>query len=486
MTENNVSRRAFAGMAGSAGMFGLAGALGALPRLGLADAADETVNRETLEDIQAREREAAKAEGRHLDPVKFVTNLTKDELDAMLNDETEVTEDYVTPGGKVIPAIYVRLRNRINRCAAGLGSIVSGDDHWDVLMNFLTEEDAAHILEMPLTKAFCAAEYAEKTGRSEAEALEILDDLADRSWLWRIRRGGQGQYMIMAQIPGYWEWHELWEGEFGTDERTLEFNHGCDSAWGEDNAIALLYRPQVHVQACDNEIVDGAVPPFADWHASLERFDHFGVMPCQCRTKQKNYGLKTDEECGRMETCVSMGEIAEFFTSIGVARELTRDEAREIMELNVEEGNTIEGFCTKSGGAYCACNINVCLFANAYKASGGKANSMEHLSDFNLAYDKDACIKCGACQQRCPMNAIEVDEDGYYVATAMCFRCGQCAMTCPAQARKLVAKEKWETFERADDLFDDSFTAARVHMALGGVVDFTGDVDAVRAAVAKA
>lgn len=129
MTESNVSRRAFAGMAGSAGMLGLAGALGALPRLERADVADETENHEALEDIQAREREATKAEGRHLDPVKFVTNLTKDELDAMLNDEAEVTENYITPGSKVIPAIYVRLRNRINRCAAGLGSIVPGDDH---------------------------------------------------------------------------------------------------------------------------------------------------------------------------------------------------------------------------------------------------------------------------------------------------------------------------------------------------------------------
>lgn len=60
---------------------------------------------------------------------RFVTDETDDELLAKLNDEAEVTQDYVTPGGKVIPAIYIRLRNRINRCAGGLGSIVEGDGH---------------------------------------------------------------------------------------------------------------------------------------------------------------------------------------------------------------------------------------------------------------------------------------------------------------------------------------------------------------------
>ena len=496
--QTNVTRRGFAGAlaaAGAMGALGLAGGQGRIPVLEVAraDEAEAAAPAKPalpadpyadLTDIQAREIAAAKAENRRLDPIKFVTDLTKDELDALLEDEAEVAEDYVTPGGKVIPAVYVRLRNHLNRYAAGLGSIVSGDDHWDVFMNFLSEEDAEHLIAIPVTKAVTAVDYAEKCGISEAEATAILDDLADRSWVWRMRRDGQGLYQVMSAIPGYWEWHELWEDAFGTDESMLAFNIGVDTGWAyEDMPLSSLFRSAVHVQACDNAIVEGEVPPYADWNASLDRFEHFGVMPCQCRTKQVNYGNLTEEDCGRMETCVSMGEIAEYFTSIGVARELTREEAREIMAANVDDGNTIEGFCFKNGGAYCSCNAKVCLFANAYIMTGGAANSMPYISDFRLAYDTDACIKCGACMQHCPMGAIEADDEGYYRPKAYCFECGQCARVCPVGARRLVAKEKWGTFERAADVFEDNLTSARAHMALGGIVDFTGDVDEVRSKV---
>ena len=54
----------------------------------------------------------------------------------------------------------------------------------------------------------------------------------------------------------------------------------------------------------------------------------------------------------------------------------TREEACEVFQANVDDGNTIEGFCTKTGGAYCSCNMRVCLFANAYERSNGLCNSM--------------------------------------------------------------------------------------------------------------
>lgn len=116
-------------------------------------------------------------------------------------------------------------------------------------------------------------------------------------------------------------------------------------------------------------------------------------------------------------------------------------ERREIIAKSVDDGNIIEGYAWKTGGAYCACNVNVCLFANAYKKFGPTMNSFRYLSDFNLAYDKDTCIRYGACEARCPMKVIEADEEGFRVAREMCFHCGQCGTVCLVGARKLVAKD---------------------------------------------
>lgn len=76
-----------------------------------------------LKDVQTAEIAAAKAANRRLDPVKFVTDIPVSTIDDMLEDETFTDQDYVTPGGKTISAVYVNLRNHVNRSGQGLGSI---------------------------------------------------------------------------------------------------------------------------------------------------------------------------------------------------------------------------------------------------------------------------------------------------------------------------------------------------------------------------
>ena len=47
---------------------------------------------------------------------------TQAELDALLLDEPEVTEDLVLPDGTVVDKRYVALRNRLNRMSEGLAN----------------------------------------------------------------------------------------------------------------------------------------------------------------------------------------------------------------------------------------------------------------------------------------------------------------------------------------------------------------------------
>lgn len=65
----------------------------------------------------------------------------------MIREEAPITEDYVTPGGKVIPVVYQRLRNRINKVGIGVGTqIAESDTAWDVYMNWFTPEEARQFI----------------------------------------------------------------------------------------------------------------------------------------------------------------------------------------------------------------------------------------------------------------------------------------------------------------------------------------------------
>lgn len=46
----------------------------------------------------------------------------------------------------------------------------------------------------------------------------------------------------------------------------------------------------------------------------------------------------------------------------------------------------------------------------------------------------DECLKCGACAEECPNDAITEGEDTYVINPDLCLECGCCADVCPADA----------------------------------------------------
>ena len=52
-----------------------------------------------------------------------------------------------------------------------------------------------------------------------------------------------------------------------------------------------------------------------------------------------------------------------------------------------------------------------------------------------MAYNiTDACVKCGACADNCPVEAISEGEDKYVIDADICVSCGACADGCPTEA----------------------------------------------------
>ena len=67
---------------------------------------------------------------------------------------------------------------------------------------------------------------------------------------------------------------------------------------------------------------------------------------------------------------------------------------------------------TKQVDFLCNCHGDCCLILSEYVAAEGTGNVMQNVRPYSLNYDKDACIKCGQCVDRCPMSAISFGDDG--------------------------------------------------------------------------
>ena len=46
----------------------------------------------------------------------------------------------------------------------------------------------------------------------------------------------------------------------------------------------------------------------------------------------------------------------------------------------------------------------------------------------------DACVKCGACADNCPVEAISEGDEKYVIDADVCVSCGACADNCPTEA----------------------------------------------------
>lgn len=57
--------------------------------------------------------------------------------------------------------------------------------------------------------------------------------------------------------------------------------------------------------------------------------------------------------------------------------------------------------------------------------------------------DAKDCIACNTCASVCPVDAIEVREEGFAFANDKCISCGACCLVCPTQCISIESLKDW-------------------------------------------
>lgn len=153
--------------------------------------------------------------------------------------------------------------------------------------------------------------------------------------------------------------------------------------------------------------VDG-VEPWEKLSSYLDKYDTFSVSDCSCRASRRHI----DEGCGHLETemCIQMGSGAEYYIKTGRAREITREEAKEIIHNAEQLGMMHEMPHTEElGEAFAICNCCGCSCFSMRIASMFKTPDAIR-SNYTAKVNPKNCVACGQCVENCPVNAIQLGQ----------------------------------------------------------------------------
>ncbi len=192
--------------------------------------------------------------------------------------------------------------------------------------------------------------------------------------------------------------------------------------------IAKSIRIQHNVSTFDEAatLLRQAEPPFV-------------IVECICRKKKRMEG-NSCKVTKRKETCLAIGSMAEAALISGNGRDISREEAMSIIEINQKEGLVLQPSNTEKADFICSCCGCCCGMLSIHQKLPKPLEFWA--SNFHAVVDMKACDGCGVCGKRCQVGAVSVSAKNQpaVVDINRCIGCGLCVPTCPEKAISLLKK----------------------------------------------
>ncbi len=305
----------------------------------------------------------------------------------------------------------LELANHISRKKLGSkDEIKATDPEYMILEPVVTDAMAEVALHMEIRKHYTAAQLATMCGKSEEENAGLLWELAVAGVCFVNKIDGIDTYWYDTWVPGIMEMmvnNKENVAKYPQIARAFEAYgrvRGPKSTGAFPVGVGLMRVIPIE-KAIDGETRRASYEEVSKY---LNENDIFTVSDCSCRTAREKMG----EGCGHLkeDMCIQMGHAAEYYIRTGRGRQITREEAFEIIKRAEENGlmhqiPNLDG----SGKTHAICNCCGCSCLSLRTASMFKNVDMVR-SNYVSHVDKDKCVACGECVENCPVNALQLGQ----------------------------------------------------------------------------
>ena len=331
------------------------------------------------------------------------------------------------------------------KLAFHLSTLAMGFPYREQLLEFLrehlTEIEAQVLLALPTKVAplqpVGVDEIAGKVNLPTEELVDILESLSGRGLLFSGKTNEGKRGYALQQVGFGFPQAFFWGGEdtpYARHMTDLLFRYfrrqELIEAYGGAETKPNRYIPVG--KTIDHETQ--AVFPYHGMESVIQQARVFAVAHCPCRVTRHIQGKSCNHP---VEVCLKFDEMAEYLIERGFGREITREEAREII-IKSEEAGLVHFVDNAIKGVKHNCNCCGCACWNV-----GAIRRRQIPRDVLMATyfiretDEDECVGCGNCVEICPVDAITIEGDYPAIDQDWCIGCGVCVRQCSNGAARL-------------------------------------------------
>jgi ferredoxin len=317
-------------------------------------------------------------------------------------------------------------------------------------IKLLFTPEEAEIAQHLETRPLSAGTIANRIGKNLMETRKILEDMTDKGIIQDI--GGYSYFIAMAHLLNIGfkyskslkrlgkKGAELYQ-QFFIKEKFYKRYESSDAGTSLtrivpintsiDHKSEILNAEEIH------QIFDDCKGPIV-------------ITDCPCRNRTEILGIR---ECkGKypiQESCFQLGLFGKYFIKRGEGRELTIDEAHQLVDKFAKLGLvfTTENVKDPNHFVICCCCECCCALLRGMTRFEEKNEHCVAKSNYVSKVDQDLCKGCGLCTKRCPFKAISIENEKASVNPNKCYGCGVCAITCPTGAIRLHREERSQIYE---------------------------------------
>lgn len=357
--------------------------------------------------------------------------------------------------------LYQNLAKHLDSLPEGYPSTESGVELRILKYLFVPEHARMAVYLQPVPQS--AGDVAKKADMEVIKAAEMLEDMSAKGLIFSLKPPEkEPMYMAAPFVIGIWEYQ--------LNRLTPEFNQMIREYMPMFHKASHELPPQLRTIPVEKSIeVKGEVLVYEQARELIKGQKKIVIAPCICRKEHRMMGEGCDKP---LETCLSFGWGADYYERNGLGRAIDETEALSVLQRAEEAGLVLQPSNAQKIVALCCCCGDCCETLQAFKMHPKPASIAS--SAFVAVVDKDECVGCETCLDRCQMEALIMDDDSVAVVDLdRCIGCGLCVTTCPTEALSLERKPQ----EQIRSVPANMMEAYQERMQLRAQAEVTGRVN---------